>query len=240
VAIYGFASQEVRYRFYPVMPLRTSSLRALGAYCNVFAIESFMDELAEMLDEDAVALRLRHLNDPRAQAVLRRAQTMVDAALAAEAPHADRAIGCGFARYKNVAAYCAVFAEVSVEAEVRVHRVWCAVDAGLVVNPDGLVNQIEGGIVQSMSWTLKEQVTHEGDRITSTDWERYPILRFSEVPEIAVALMDGAGHPSLGVGETAQGPAAAAIANAVTRALGIRPRHLPITRDALIALINQA
>lgn len=236
-AIYDFASQTVRYRFFPDMPLRTSSLRALGAFCNVFAIESFMDELAQSLGEDAIALRLRHLSDPRARAVVNAAQAMLPAA---GAPRPGHAIGFGFGRYKNIAAYCAVFAEVSVEEEVRLTRVWCAVDAGLVVNPDGLINQIEGGIVQSASWTLKEEVTWEDGRITSTDWERYPILRFSEVPEIAVHLIDAAEHPSLGVGEAAQGPAAAAIGNAVTRALGLRPRHLPLTRAALIDLIERA
>jgi CO/xanthine dehydrogenase Mo-binding subunit len=240
IALYALPAQTVRYRLHPQMPLRTSSLRGLGAYCNVFAIESFIDELAEALAEDAVALRLRYLADPRARAVVAAAAAM------AEPPAPGRAIGCGFARYKNVAAYCAVFAEVEVEADVQLTRVWCAVDAGLAINPDGLVNQIEGGIVQSASWTLKEQVAWvsdsggSGSRITSTDWDGYPILRFSEVPEIVVQVIDAHAHPPLGVGEAAQGPTAAAIANAVTRALGIRPRRLPLTRDALMALAQEA
>ncbi|MEO8923027.1 MAG: molybdopterin cofactor-binding domain-containing protein [Caldimonas sp.] len=234
---YGFPSQGVAYHFHARMPLRTSSLRGLGAFANVFAIESFMDELAGVMDIDAVELRLRYLKDERARVVLRAAHTMVAAGLDQET-HRGRAIGCGYARYKNIAAYCAVFIELSVETQVRLHRVWCAIDAGLVINPDGLVNQIEGGILQAASWTLKEQVTWKPGRITSTDWESYPILRFSEVPEIEVRLIDAANHPALGVGEAAQGPTAAAIANAVTRALGFRPRHLPFTRDRLVALIE--
>jgi nicotinate dehydrogenase subunit B len=239
LAEYGFPAQDVAYHFHAEMPLRTSALRSLGAFANVFAIESFMDELAATTSVDPVALRLRYLQDERSREVLRAAQAMLAAGLEQET-HPGRAIGCGYARYKNMAAYCAVFVELSVETEVRLHRVWCAVDAGLVINPDGVANQIEGGIVQAASWTLKEQVAWEPGRITSTDWESYPILRFSEVPEIEVRLLDAANHPALGVGEVAQGPMAAAIANAVTRALGIRPRHLPLTRDRLLALIAAA
>jgi nicotinate dehydrogenase subunit B len=240
LAEYAFASQQVRYRFYPTMPLRTSSLRGLGAFENVFAIESFMDEAAEAAGIDAIEFRLRHLADPRSRAVLAAARAMTSAALADNPSPAGRAIGCGYARYKNIAAYCAIFVELSVETEVRLHRIWCAVDAGLVINPDGLANQIEGGILQAASWTLKEQVAWQAGRITSIDWARYPILRFSEVPEIEVQLMDGAGNPALGVGEAAHGPTAGAIANAMTRALGIRPRDLPFTRERLVALIERS
>src|SRR5690606_15677609 len=137
--------------------------------------------------------------------------------------------------YKNRSAYCAVVARVVCDERVRLTHAWAAVDAGEAINPDGVINQIEGGIVQSASWTLKERVDFEGDAVTTCDWEAYPILRFSEVPEIKVSLIERPEMPSLGVGEAATGPTAAAIGNAVRRALGIRVRTLPITRDAILA-----
>jgi CO/xanthine dehydrogenase Mo-binding subunit len=124
---------------------------------------------------------------------------------------------------------------VEVAGNLRVSKVYCAVDAGLVINPDGVTNQIEGGIVQSISWTLKEQVGFDGRRVTTRSFEEYPIVRFDEVPEVTVELIDSPDTPPLGVGEAAQGPAAAAVANAVARALGFRIRDLPITRARIIA-----
>ncbi|WP_273938967.1 molybdopterin cofactor-binding domain-containing protein [Kutzneria chonburiensis] len=210
------------------MPLRTSSLRALGAYANVFAIESFVDELAARSGEDPVAYRLRHLTDPRAQAVITAA-----ADTAGWSSHRE-GWGFAFARYSNHGAYCAVVAEVEAETSVRVKRLTLAVDAGAVISPDGLRNQVEGGAIQSTSWTIKEQVRFSRSRVTSTDWESYPILRFSEIPAVEVVIVDN-DQPSLGAGETAQGPTAAAIANAVHSALGIRVRHLPLTPANIIA-----
>jgi CO/xanthine dehydrogenase Mo-binding subunit len=149
--------------------------------------------------------------------------------------------GIGFARYKNLAAYAAVVAEVEVDESVHLLRVWCAADAGLVVNPDGAINQLEGGIIQAASWALKEGVRLDGGGIASRDWDSYPVLRFSEVPEVSVELVGpAADHPPLGVGEASGGPTAAAIGNAVAHALGARLRDLPLTRERVMAALLQA
>ena len=226
--------QHITHRFIPHLPVRTSALRGLGAFANVFAIECMMDELAEAAGRDPVAYRLSLLTDPRARRVVERA-----AAMAGWEPGAEigtgRASGLAFSRYKNTAAYLALVVEVEVDEAVRVTRVWCAADAGLVVSPDGARNQIEGGIIQGASWALKEQVRFADGRVVTDTWETYPILRFSEVPEIAVDLVGDPHDPILGVGECAQGPIAGAIGNAVARALGIRLRDLPLTRDRVMA-----
>jgi nicotinate dehydrogenase subunit B len=231
VPLYTFPGQRVTKHRLLEMPLRTSSLRALGAYANVFAIESFVDELAVRAGVDPVAYRLRHLADERAKAVV--------IAAADAAGWADRGEGWGFAfaRYSNHGAYCAVVAEVEAETSVRVKRLTLAVDAGAVISPDGLRNQVEGGAVQSTSWTVKEQVRFSRSQVVSTDWESYPILRFSEVPAVEVVIVDSGDQPSLGAGETAQGPTAAAIANAVHSALGVRVRHLPLSPANIIAAL---
>ena len=215
------------------MPLRTSSLRALGGFVNVFAIESFMDELALTAGRDPVEYRLTQLADPRGRAVIEaavRRSGWADWSRRDAVGH-----GIGYARYKNSSAYCAVVAEVEAVAEVRVRRLTIAVDAGLVVNPDGAENQIEGGAVQATSWTLKERVRFDPRNVTSDTWESYPILRFSEVPAVDVEFLPDHGNPSLGVGEAAQGPTAAAIANALHDALGVRVRSLPFTQEQIIA-----
>jgi CO/xanthine dehydrogenase Mo-binding subunit len=146
--------------------------------------------------------------------------------------------GIGYARYKNSSAYCAVVAEVQAVEEVRVRRLVIAVDAGLVINPDGAENQIEGGAIQATSWAVKERVRFDRLTVTSDTWESYPILRFSEVPAVEVELMPGNGNPSLGVGETAQGPVAAAIGNALCDAVGVRVRRMPFTRDEVVAALE--
>jgi CO/xanthine dehydrogenase Mo-binding subunit len=154
---------------------------------------------------------------------------------------ASRGRGIAFARYKNIAAYCAIVAEVEVDEEVRVTRIWCAADAGLVINPDGARNQLEGGVVQAVSWALKEGVRLDTAGISSRDWETYPVLRFSEVPEIEAALINPlSDNPPLGVGEAAGGPSVAAIGNAVAHALGARIRDLPLTRDRVMAALLKA
>ena len=230
---YDFPSYRVINHLLTEMPLRTSALRALGAFINVFAAESFMDELAVAAGRDRVEFRLAHLPDARGRAVLRAAASR--AGWSEWAPRDAVGHGIGYARYKNSAAYCAVVAEVEAVDEVRVRRLVIAVDAGLVINPDGAANQIEGGAVQATSWTLKERVRFDRFNVTSDTWETYPILRFSEVPAIDVELVAGQGNPPLGIGECAQGPTAAAIANAVHDALGVRVRSLPLTADQLIA-----
>jgi len=218
-------------------PVRTSSLRGLGATLNVYAIESAMDELAERAGEDPVAYRLSVLTDPRARGVVEHV-ARISGWQAGLPSGTGKGHGIGFAQYKNMAAYAAVIAEVEVEETVRVSRVWCAADAGLVINPDGAINQLEGGIVQGTSWALKEGVRLDEHGISSRDWEAYPVLRFSEVPEIAVELIDpSTDRPPLGVGEASGGPTVAAIGNAVAHALGARIRDLPLTRERVMAAL---
>ncbi len=238
VPLYEFPSLEVDYHLVPSSPVRVSALRTLGAFANVFAIECFMDEIAGDLDVDPIEFRQRYLQEPRAKRVIADV-----AAFAAwnRRKRGDQTGDCaagrgfGFAQYKNLSAYCAVVADVEVAATVRVSRVWAAVDAGEVINPDGLRNQIEGGILQGISWTLKEQVTWDRDRVTSCSWEQYPILTFDEAPDVKVLLIESEGAPSLGVGECAGGPTAAAIANAIWDALRVRARNMPLTPDSIAA-----
>jgi nicotinate dehydrogenase subunit B len=236
IPIYNFPNAHVVHHFIPAMPLRISAMRALGAYHNVFSIESFMDELAGLAGADPVEFRLIHLDDPRGRDVIEKAAQgfgwQKD-----QKPPPDRGFGFAFARYKNLAAYCAIASEVEVNRETgraRLVRAVAAVDSGQVVNPDGLINQIEGAIVQSMSWTLYESVTFDDTRITSIDWQTYPILRFDAVPDrIDVHVINRPGKPFLGSGETGQGPAAASIANAIASATGKRLRNLPLTRKRI-------
>jgi nicotinate dehydrogenase subunit B len=236
IPIYKFPNAKVVHHFIPEMPLRVSALRALGAYHNVFSIESFMDELAIAAGADPVEFRLRHLDDPRAREVVEKAAQAFGWQKGKKAAP-DRGYGFAFARYKNYAAYCAVACEVEVNRQSgrpRLVRAAAAVDSGQVVNPDGLINQIEGAILQSMSWTLYESVTFDDKRITSIDWQTYPILRFDAVPErVDVHIINRPGQPFLGSGETGQGPAAASIANAIADATGKRLRDLPLTRKRI-------
>jgi len=236
IPLYEFPNQRVTNHLVREAPLRTSALRSLGAHGNVFAIESFMDELAQAAGADPVEFRLRHLRDPRGRAVIE-AVARKAGWRAGERGDGTRGRGIGFARYKNLGCYVAVIVEIEAQNEVRVKRAWAAVDAGEVITPNGLVNQIEGGIVQTVSWTLKEQVNFDRERVTARTWGDYPILTFAETPHIEVEVLNRPGEPVLGAGEGAQGPAAAAIANAVENALGVRLRDMPLTREKLIAAL---
>ena len=217
------------------MPIRTSSLRSLGAFLNVFAIESFMDELAECAGADPVAFRLAHLTDPRAVRVIEEVAEF--SGWAGRPQQEGTGYGIGYARYKGLAGYCAAVAEVEAEDDVRVRRLWLAVDVGTVINPNGLVNQVEGGAVQSTSWAIRERVTFDRAKITSLSWDTYPVLRFTEVPRVAVRIV-ASGRPETGAGEVAQGPVAAAIGNALAQAAGVRVRDLPLTREQVIRAIE--
>ena len=217
------------------MPLRVSSHRGLGAYGNVFAIESFMDELAAAAGADPVEYRLRFLKDPRGRDALVKAAEAFGWNAWRKTPGRGR--GIAFARYKNIAGYCAVALEVDVNrtsGHIRVRQAVGSADCGHIVNPDGVSNQIEGGLIQSLSWTLKEEVKFDDSRILSTDWSIYPILTFSEVPPVEVVLIDRPGTPFLGTGEASQGPTGAALANAVFDATGVRFRRLPLTPQRVL------
>ena len=246
IPLYEFPRLSVTKHFLTQAPVRTSALRSLGAYANVFAIESFLDEAAASAGVDPIAYRLRHLSDARARSVIEsvslssgwRPGNLGDRGQT-DAP-VLRGRGIGFARYKNHACYCAVVADVDVHRSsglVRVVRVWATVDAGLVINPDGIVNQIEGGIIQSASWTLKEALKGDSDSLQSSDWLAYPILRFGEVPEVDVELIRGSSTEPLGVGEGAQGPTAAAIGNAFHAATGRRLRDIPLSAERVRSVL---
>jgi CO/xanthine dehydrogenase Mo-binding subunit len=235
IPLYDFPSWQIESHRLTIMPVRTSALRTLGAQGNVFAIESFLDEVAAERGEDPVEFRLRYLRDSRAQDVIRsvakRANWKPD-------KRPGVGYGIGFGRYKNTGAYCAAIAEVEGDDDIRVRRLTLAVDVGEAINPDGVINQIEGGAIQATSWVLKERVRFDRQRITSNSWTDYPILRFSEVPEVQVELIQRPDIDPVGAGEAAHGPVTAAIANATFDALGVRVRHLPITRDSLIAAME--
>lgn len=234
VPIYDVGPRHVAGHRLAVTPIRTSAMRALGAYLNVFAIESFMDELAEAAGVDSVQFRLDHLSDPRAAHVVATAARLGGWD---EPLPDDVGRGLGFARYKDKGAWCAVVAEVEVGTDVRVRRLTVVADVGLVVNPDGARNQLEGGATQATSWTTLERVRFDRRRITSDTWESYPILRFDQAPLVDVHLVETEA-PSVGAGEAAQGPTAAAIANAVHRALGVRVRDLPLDAAAIVRAID--
>ncbi len=238
IPLYVLPSAKVVHRFLPEMPLRVSALRSLGAFVNVFSIESFMDELARSARLDPVDFRLRHLDDERAKDVVRTAAERFGWRDRRRAT--ARGNGFAFARYKNLGGYLAVACEVEVHRDtgvIRIVRVVAAVDGGEVVNPDGMRNQVEGGIVQSASWAMQEAVRFDRDRIVSRDWGGYPILRFTQVPErVDVHIVDRPGKPFLGIGEVAQGPTAAALANAVADATGVRIRDLPMDRERVRAM----
>jgi len=239
VPLYAFPQRRTINHLLPVMPLRVSALRTLGAYANVFAVESFVDELAAAAGADPVAYRLRQLADPRAKAVIEAVAARA-AWKAGEKSDGRRGRGLGFARYKNLAVYCAVIAEVEVDAAtgiVRVTKVFAAADAGMIVNPSGVELQIEGGALQSASWTLREAVAYDDTRIVTQSWRDYPILRMPDIPPVDVVLIDRPEEKPLGVGEGAQGPTAAAIANAFAHATGRRIRDLPLTPERVKAAL---
>ncbi len=226
--LYTFPRRRVVKHFLPDGPLRVSALRGLGSYANVFALESFVDKVAHAAGEDPVAFRLRYLDDERARAVIEAAVER------AGARRSGLGRGVAFAQYKNRQAYVAVVVDLYVDrdsGEIRLKRAVVAADAGQIVHPEGLRNQLEGACLQSASWTLFEEVGYGPDGITSTDWRSYPIMRFPDAPRVEVVLLDRPGYPFLGVGEGAQGPASAAIANAVFDAARIRLRRIPFTPE---------
>ncbi len=235
-------------------PLRPSALRSLGAVPNVAAGETFFDDLAAAAGADPVEFRLRHLADPRSIDVVRRAaeasgwQPRAAGAEAGATPTADggrlSGRGIAFARYETEFAYAAVVAEVEVDpatGATRVRRVTVAHDCGLVINPDGLTNQIQGNVIQGISRALKEEVTHDENLVTSLDWSSYHILTFPEVPdEIRVEIIDRPDEPSLGAGEISIGPMVAAVGNAIFDATGVRLREAPYTPERVLAALQGA
>lgn len=234
---YDIARVDVTVHRLLTMPVRTSSLRSLGSQLNTFALESVIDDLAQAAGRDPLQMRLDHLSDPRAREVLSTAAAAAGWGTPAPEGHGR---GIAFCRYKNRGSYCAVVADVEATDRVHVHRLTIAVDVGRVVNVDGVRNQIEGGAIQATSWALFEQVRFDRRAITSTDWESYPIARFSQVPAVDVHIVHRPDEPPLGAGEATQGPVTAAIGNALADALGVRVRTLPFTADNIVAAIDAA
>lgn len=234
--LYEFPNKRIVKHFIADSPLRVSAQRGLGAYANVFAMESFVDEVAYAAGINPVEFRLQYLKDERAIEVIK--------AAISRAGFKNPAFGRGlaFAQYKNRQSYVAVIVDLEVDHQIghiHLHRGIIAVDAGQIVNPDGLSNQLEGAFTQSASWTIKEQVTYDPDGITSLNWQTYPILRFNEAPRIETVLINRPGYPYLGIGEGAQGPMAAAIANAVFDSAGIRLRDLPFTPTKVLEALTE-
>jgi CO/xanthine dehydrogenase Mo-binding subunit len=242
-AVPPYVSSHVKVNAHRLLglPFRTSAMRGLGAHANVFACESFMDEIAHDQGLDPVAFRLSKLEDPRAIAVIKTLADQVNWLERRQSLSQKEGWGLGmaYARYKSKGAYCAVVAEVEVTHQVNVRNLWVVADIGEIIHADGAISQLEGGAIQSTSWALKEQAHWDSENITSTHWDAYPILRFSEVPEVKVHLRPGNSengetlNPPLGAGEATQGPTTAAIANAVFHAVGVRVRQLPMSPDNL-------
>ncbi len=229
---YPFQNLQINAHFFDG-PLRVSSLRSLGSYANIFAIESFMDELAEKAAIDPVEFRIDHLLDERAIATLKKIKEITQS----ENLGTDEGIGFAFSRYKNNTAYCTVAAKVKVDqntGEVKLQKMWAVGDVGQIINFDGIINQFEGGMIQAASWTLLEQVNFDGENISSKDWYDYPIIRFSDIPEVQVHMIDHPNERAEGGGEVSMPPTGAAIANAVYQACGKRIYDLPITSEKLL------
>jgi nicotinate dehydrogenase subunit B len=233
----------VNWHFPEPIPLRTSNLRAPGDIARCFASECFIDEIAADLKVDPVDFRLRHL------ASNKRGTECLEAAAAkagwqkrsspAPAPTGNIATGRGIALTQRANTYVAAVAEVEVNrstGQVAVKRIVCSHDCGLMVNPDGVKNQVEGNVIQGVSRALYEEVTFDSDgAVTSLDWGTYPILRFTELPELEVVLINRPEVPPLGAGEGATIPPAAAIANAIFDAVGVRLREGPFTPNRVLA-----
>ena len=237
---YGFANTRVTVHWRPTSVLRPSAMRGLGAGANCFANESFMDELCHAAGADPVAFRLSHLRDPRAKEVITAVAKLADwrpgQTKRMLSSGAVRGRGAAFVRYELTGAYVAMIADVVVvraDGTITARDVYVAHDCGLIVNPDGLRNQIEGAVIQGTSRALKEEVLFDRHRVTSIDWATYPILRFPEVPNVHITLVDRPGESPLGAGEPATTIVAPAIANAVFAATGARLREVPLTSARL-------
>jgi CO/xanthine dehydrogenase Mo-binding subunit len=225
-------------------PLRTSNLRAPGKVANCFAVESFTDEVAALAGVDPIEFRLRHLKDPRAVEVVRRAAQRMGWSPRPRPQTADSKApvrsgrGFSYIHYKHTENYVAVGAEVEVErtsGRIRVTRLVCVHDCGLMVNPDCVRSQVEGCLLQGISRTLFEEVAFDRSRVTSVDWSSYPVLTFPDAPLLEIELIDRPTEPPVGVGEAASTPVPAAVANAVFDATGVRLRTAPLSPDRLKA-----
>jgi CO/xanthine dehydrogenase Mo-binding subunit len=240
---YAVPHQEVVVHWLASSPLRPSNIRAPGKVANCFAVESFTDMLAVAAKRDAVEFRLQALSDPRGVEVIRRAAALIGWQSRPSPSSSATAGGRGFAymHYKHNESYVAMAMEVDVDrasGAIKVRRVACAHDCGLVINPDGLKAQIEGNILQTLSRTLYEEVAFDRSRVTSVNWTSYPILRFPDAPEIAIDIVSRPNDPPLGAGEASATPVPAALANAVFDAVGARMTTVPFTRERVLTALK--
>lgn len=245
--IYTVPNAHVQVHHVDNRMLRTSHLRTPGRMQNTFANEAFIDELAAAAGADPVRFRLEHLDDARGQTVIATAARLAswDTRPSPNREHRSgdvaRGRGIAYVKYNNAITYVALVTEVEVNrktGKIRVTRAWCGHDCGQVINPDGTVNQIEGGIVQTISRTLLEEVKFDRERVTTVDWNSYPILRFPDVPEVHVELINRPGETPWGAGEMAATVVPAAISNAVYDAVGVRMRSVPFTSGRVLAAMK--
>ena len=233
IPLYNFPNQQINNHLVQEMPVRVSAFRTLGAFANVFAIESMMDKLAKEANADPVEFRLRHLQNQRGKDVIQKVAEMSN-----WKPNPKRVKkngklygrGMAFSQYKNLQVYCAVVCDIEVDGngKIRVTDVWAAAEAGLIINPDGFKNQIEGGLIQTISWTIYEEVKFNQTGIQTASWADYPILRFEDVPNIQVELINRPNEKSIGVGE-GNAPIVGAISNALAMATNGRVYDLPLS-----------
>ena len=237
---YGFPNIKVNTKHIAEAFFRSSHLRSPGRIENSFANEAFMDELVAAAKADPLEYRLRYMKDPRAIEAIQTAAKLANwQARPGPNPSAGsgdvvKGRGIAYIRYNNTITYVAAVAEVEVTKStgaIKVTRICMAHDCGEMVNPDGVANQVEGGILQTVSRTLMENVTWDRTKVTSVDWATYPISRFPDMPKVEIALLDRPGAAAWGAGEPAPCAIPGAIANAVFDATGVRLRSLPFTPD---------
>jgi len=232
---YAHPHLAVRVNWLKDSPLRPSNIRAPGKIANSFAVESFVDELAASAQRDSLEFRLEGLSDPRGLAVCKKVAELMRWQ-ARPSPAKSGSVGRGFSyvHYKFNETYVAIGMEVEIKRRagaIVVKRIVCAHDCGLIINPDATRQQVEGNILQTLSRTLFEETQFDTSKVTSVDWQSYPLLTFPDVPELEIALLDQPHLPPLGAGEAACAAVPAALANAVYDACGARLRNVPFTPD---------
>ncbi|MBV9432959.1 MAG: xanthine dehydrogenase family protein molybdopterin-binding subunit [Hyphomicrobiales bacterium] len=238
---YGVKNVDVLAHWLKDAPLRPSNIRAPGKIANIFAVESFTDELAAKAREDSLAFRLNSLEDPRGIEVLKRAAALLGWQARPSPGPGGLGRGIAYVHYKDNENYVAIAMEVEVDrptGAIHVRRVACAHDCGLMINPDGVRSQVEGNILQTLSRALFEEIKFDRKGVTSADWASYPILTYPDVPELLIDLVQRPHEPPLGAGEASAAPVAAALANAVHDACGIRLRTVPFTRERVRAALS--
>jgi CO/xanthine dehydrogenase Mo-binding subunit len=242
---YSIPNIRARARWLAQTPFRPSWIRSPGRMQNTFANEGFFDELCVAVGADPMEFRLRNLNDSRGAEVLRRLAALSDWKRPRSPAAKEEAVvsgrGLAYVKYELYRTYVAAVADVEVErksGKVSVKKFYVTHDCGQIINPDGLRNQIEGNVVQTTSRTLLEELQFDRSRVTSVDWSTYPILKFPDVPDVAIDLIDRPTEVPWGAGEPAAAVVPAAIANAIFDATGARLRSVPMTPAKVLAALE--